>query len=70
MTDYKLATAPRSMNGNGVGAELVKARQRVIQLELENARLQRRADKYEGLFYTALSLLAILGSAWMLQAWG
>ncbi len=39
-------------------------------LRAENIRLQRRAEKYEGLFYAALSLLAFLGSAWMLAAWG
>lgn len=70
MINMPLATAPRSMNGNSIAGELHRTRERNVQLELENAGLKRRADKYEQLFYAALSLSALIGSVFMLWALG
>lgn len=69
MTDWFITTAPRSLNGNSVAGELHKARQKNIQLDMENARLKRRADQYEQLFLAACCLSLFLGSV-LLVAWG
>lgn len=67
MSDEK-ATVLHSTNNNHVAGELLKTRQKLLQMELDRCRQQREVVFWRNLFYAAGSVAIFLAGALLIVA--